>query len=149
MSCIGSSALLTAAGKPALIALAESLPDGDSLCHGDFHPGNVLYAADGEARVIDWSAASRGDAAADVAHSFILMKVVPRLPGVGAATHLLQRYFGGMMAKVYLKAIPGKADRLERLRPLGDRQSGGTNLLRSTFGEKPTGGFRKKDPGGA
>jgi hypothetical protein len=35
----------------------DGLPDGDRLCHGDYHPGNVLVAA-GRAAVIDRSAAT-------------------------------------------------------------------------------------------
>jgi len=37
----------------------DALPDGDRLCHGDYHPGNVLLAADRTA-VIDWAGAARG-----------------------------------------------------------------------------------------
>ena len=32
----------------------DALPDGDRLCHGDFHPGNILLGGDGPA-VIDWT----------------------------------------------------------------------------------------------
>ena len=30
-----------------VLALLESLPPGDGLCHGDFHPGNVIMTAEG------------------------------------------------------------------------------------------------------
>ena len=42
------------------IALLEDLPDGSSLCHGDFWPGNVLMTDRGE-MIIDWIHASRGN----------------------------------------------------------------------------------------
>lgn len=45
-----------------------SLPDGDRLCHGDLHPGNVI-----DGRVIDWTAASGGDPGADVARTCLLL----------------------------------------------------------------------------
>ncbi len=32
----------------------DGLPDGDRLCHGDLHPGNLLLGRDGPA-VIDWT----------------------------------------------------------------------------------------------
>lgn len=63
---IEKSPVLTAAQKQqALEALAE-LPDGTATCHGDFHPENILFTARGPI-VIDWGAASRGDALGDVA----------------------------------------------------------------------------------
>ena len=53
-----------------LIAL-ESMPGGDRICHGDFHPDNVLLAAQGEI-VIDWVDATRGNPLADVARTTII-----------------------------------------------------------------------------
>ena len=46
----------------------DGLPDGDRLCHGDYHPGNVLLA-DGRTAVIDWGAATRGAPEADHART--------------------------------------------------------------------------------
>ena len=48
------------------------LPDGDRLLHGDFHPGNLLYASHG-CVVIEWTNGARGDPAADVARTVLLM----------------------------------------------------------------------------
>ena len=47
------------------------LPEANSLCHGDFHPGNVLIAPQGLV-IIDWIDASVGDPAADVARTLLL-----------------------------------------------------------------------------
>lgn len=49
------------------------LPDGDRLCHGDYHPGNVLLAIDRVA-VIDWSNAARGAPEADHARTMLLLR---------------------------------------------------------------------------
>lgn len=48
------------------------LPDGESTLHGDFHPGNILLTNDGP-RVIDWGEASRGNFAADIARTLVLL----------------------------------------------------------------------------
>lgn len=48
------------------------LSDGEATLHGDYHPGNILVTPDG-ARVIDWGEASRGDAAADIARTKVLL----------------------------------------------------------------------------
>lgn len=31
-----------------------ALPEGDHICHGDFHPGNIILKSDGTAVVIDF-----------------------------------------------------------------------------------------------
>jgi aminoglycoside phosphotransferase (APT) family kinase protein len=55
------------------LELLAALPEGNRLCHGDFHPANVLIGPDGEPRVIDWTGASRGEPAADVARSRLIV----------------------------------------------------------------------------
>ncbi|MGD9100610.1 MAG: phosphotransferase [Anaerolineae bacterium] len=56
----------------ALQALAR-LPDGNALCHGDFHPHNVLMSPQGPI-VIDWPDATRGHPLADVARTCLLTR---------------------------------------------------------------------------
>jgi len=56
-----------------LLGRLAGLPRGDRLCHGDFHPGNVLLS-DGGAVIIDWIAATRGSPAADVARTILLFR---------------------------------------------------------------------------
>lgn len=51
------------------LKLMETLPEGNMLCHNDFHPGNILYNDAKEMIVIDWSDASCGDPFADVART--------------------------------------------------------------------------------
>ena len=65
-----AGALPTRLRSPVL-AVLESMPDGDRICHGDFHPGNVLLTAQGEV-VIDWVDATCGDPLTDVARTTIL-----------------------------------------------------------------------------
>jgi aminoglycoside phosphotransferase (APT) family kinase protein len=57
--------------RAALDRLSE-LGDGDAVLHGDFHPANVILAAEGPV-VIDWIDASRGDQAGDVARTLWLL----------------------------------------------------------------------------
>lgn len=54
-----------------LLSKLESLPQGDRLCHGDFHPGNILLN-EGQAVVIDWIDSTLGNPLADVARSSII-----------------------------------------------------------------------------
>ena len=50
------------------------MPEGDCLCHGDFHPINVLGAVS-RPLVIDWSHACSGNPSADVCRSYLLLKL--------------------------------------------------------------------------
>lgn len=58
--------------KPKLLDALESLPTGDRVCHGDFHPANVLMNGK-DATVIDWIDASRGNPLADVARTSVII----------------------------------------------------------------------------
>jgi len=57
-----------------LLCRLADMPEGDRLCHGDFHPMNVLGEA-AQPIVIDWPDAARGDPAADICRSWLLMKL--------------------------------------------------------------------------
>jgi aminoglycoside phosphotransferase (APT) family kinase protein len=54
-------------------ARLAALPDGAVVCHGDFHPGNILLTPRGPV-VIDWSGAGRGPADADLALTSRLLR---------------------------------------------------------------------------
>jgi len=102
--CVTSSTLLTDAQKAEVLGVLEHLPDGARLCHGDFHPGNIIRAQDGDF-IIDWSAASRGDPHSDVAHTYLLLKNVPRVPGSGRLLHVIQKRIGAAIASTYLQSM--------------------------------------------
>ena len=50
----------------------ESMPKGNSLCHGDFNPSNIIISNDGKAYIIDWSHATQGNPCADAARTYLL-----------------------------------------------------------------------------
>ncbi len=60
--------------RDAALRRLETLPNGEALCHGDFHPGNVLLSARGPL-VIDWENETRGDPLADVARTELLLRM--------------------------------------------------------------------------
>jgi hypothetical protein len=57
-----------------LLNRLANMPEGDRLCHGDFHPINILGQAS-EPIVIDWPDACCGDPSADVCRSYLLLKL--------------------------------------------------------------------------
>jgi aminoglycoside phosphotransferase (APT) family kinase protein len=56
------------------------LPDGDRLCHGDFHPGNIMKTGDRHV-IIDWSNVAAGDPTADHARANLMIKLGDPPPG--------------------------------------------------------------------
>ncbi|MFA6107155.1 MAG: phosphotransferase [Candidatus Latescibacterota bacterium] len=66
------SVLGPAEQEAALTALVR-LDRGDRLCHGDFHPGNVLVADQGPV-IIDWIDAASGSPAADLGRTVLLFE---------------------------------------------------------------------------
>lgn len=59
--------------KNAVLNTLQKMPDGERLCHGDFHPQNVLITQQGPV-IIDWTDATRGNPIADVARSSIILQ---------------------------------------------------------------------------
>lgn len=61
---------LDAARKRTILALCEKMPEGEALCHGDFHSQNVLFD-DGVYWVIDWIDAASGEPLLDACRSYV------------------------------------------------------------------------------
>ncbi|MZQ86961.1 phosphotransferase [Paenibacillus sp. 5J-6] len=58
--------------KNAILQYLEELPNGNRVCHGDFHPDNVLI---GEKRwILDWTDGMIGNPAGDVARTLLLLR---------------------------------------------------------------------------
>lgn len=70
---IGWAEDLTLNEKNRIIEVLNMLPEKNSLCHFDFHPGNILVS-DSKYQVIDWMTACAGDPAADIARTWLLLK---------------------------------------------------------------------------
>ncbi len=81
----------------------DGLPDGDSLCHGDFHPGNILMAGETPV-VIDWTNATQGDPDADVARTLLMFRLGELPPGSPVLMRVLARFVRRVMTSAYLRA---------------------------------------------
>jgi aminoglycoside phosphotransferase (APT) family kinase protein len=92
------------------LEVLEGLPDGDSLCHGDFHIGNILMAGKTPV-VIDWTNATRGHPAADVGRSLIMFRMGEPPPGSPALVRYLRLLGSKIVTWAYLRAY-------RRARPL-------------------------------
>lgn len=74
--------------------LLEQLPDGQNICHGDFHPENILITQRGPV-VIDWMTACSGSPWADVARTSLILTI-----GVRAAANQIPLFLR-IMARLY------------------------------------------------
>jgi aminoglycoside phosphotransferase (APT) family kinase protein len=72
---IAAAPVLGAERQKRLLAGLAAMPEGDRLCHGDFHPWNIM-GAPSQPLVVDWLDAASGDPAADVCRSFVLIDSV-------------------------------------------------------------------------
>lgn len=69
---IAKTDLLSTDVKDKLYEYTDELADDKVLCHGDFHPDNVLISKNKET-IIDWMTATQGSPLADVARTSIIL----------------------------------------------------------------------------
>lgn len=79
------------------------LPDGDALCHGDFHPGQMMLSADRYA-AFDWSAAKRGDPLFDYARTRVLLTMGEPPPGTQLTLRLLAKVGRRLLISSYVRS---------------------------------------------
>ena len=63
------------ATKYELLQRLEGMKNHKKLCHGDFHPSNVIVQENGCVYVIDWSHVTQGNASADAARTYLLFSM--------------------------------------------------------------------------
>jgi hypothetical protein len=104
--------------RAALKAL-ESLREDDRLCHGDFHPGNILLTKRGPV-IIDWSESSRGRTILDVARSTLLFGSgnIPSSFHMAWLLRILQGSFYRIYRRRYFQLKPDDEQELERWIPV-------------------------------
>jgi uncharacterized protein (TIGR02172 family) len=97
---ISTAGLPTQIRDAAVRRLAD-LPDGSAVCHGDFHPGNVLVTRRGPI-VIDWGRATRGHPLGDVACTARLIRTAVLPPWAPGFMHLVLRGTRPVLYRRYL-----------------------------------------------
>ena len=113
---LNSVEILPAEKKEIIRAYLDQLPDGNELCHFDFHPGNIMLTKN-QAFLIDWMTACSGDACADVARTCIMLKYgqVAHAPWLmRQLISILQHHIYKRYIKEYLKISNKKMEDIER-----------------------------------
>jgi len=88
--------------KEVILKYLDALPDGNSLCHYDFHPGNVLVEND-EATIIDWMTAMHGDPCADVCRTIMILRSNVQPYDTTTPERMMLGVFRKLFYKIYIK----------------------------------------------
>ncbi len=121
VEAIEHAPLLLPAQKRAVLDRLDCLPDGQAVCHGDFHPGNVILAQHGMV-VIDWMSATCGNPVADVARTVLMLRLA-RVPEyypmeTQQAVDLARRSFLDAYLSEYLSRRPFPVEEIEAWVPV-------------------------------
>jgi aminoglycoside phosphotransferase (APT) family kinase protein len=105
----------------------ERLPKGAALCHGDFHPANIVLTARGPV-IIDWSSASRSHPMTDVAQTSYLFRHASLPPGTAWHARVLLIFSRHLLHTTYLdrylRLHPGTRAEIEAWQPTLRASSG-------------------------
>jgi aminoglycoside phosphotransferase (APT) family kinase protein len=109
---------LAAAQRGQLLTALRAMPVDARLCHGDFHPDNVILT-DGGPVIIDWIDATRGCPAADVARTSVILRAASATSQVGNPfMRAFARAFHATYLAHYRRLRPDVGAELERWLPL-------------------------------
>jgi aminoglycoside phosphotransferase (APT) family kinase protein len=86
--------------QKSVLHLLDSMPAENQLCHGDFHPGNIILTHRGPV-IIDWMTASKGAACGDVARTSIILEAA-KAPE-GTPMRWLLEWIRKLFLETYLK----------------------------------------------
>ena len=116
---ISNTAELSDNLKKKAFLMLETLPDRQNLCHGDYHPGNVLITKRRPV-VIDWMTACIGSPWADVARSSLLLSIGAKAAGkqVRPIIRLAVRLYHYTYLSRYQKLISDTGNELARWSPI-------------------------------
>ncbi len=90
--------------QAAALQRLDRLPEGTALCHGDFHPGNVVLTAHGP-RILDWPTAMCGHPLGDVARTSLILRLIESSPEMSIpwALRLVRDVFHATYLKRYIQ----------------------------------------------
>lgn len=101
------------------LAMLAVLPDGQNVCHGDYHPGNVIITKSGPV-VIDWMTACAGSPWADVARTSLILSIGAKAAGkqVRPLIRTVIKLYHQTYLNRYRALIPDTGNELNRWRPV-------------------------------
>lgn len=99
-----------------IIDFLDTLPEGDSICHGDLYLGNIIVSND-KLVAIDWSGAYRGDPSGDVARTCLIINspaVPPGIPDIVGTMSAFPKWIAcRLYLNEYIRASKAKLENLD------------------------------------
>jgi uncharacterized protein (TIGR02172 family) len=95
--------LLTKKEKDDILTILADLPEGNSVCHGDYHPDNVVLM-NGEPMVLDWMTGTSGNPCGDIARTLMILQYAVLPPNMPWMTRQLVNLFRKAFTKFYWNA---------------------------------------------
>ena len=123
---------LPAARRNTALARLRKLPEGAWVCHGDFHPDNVLVNG-ATATIIDWTTACAGNPVADFARTSLIIQLGAPPPSFSLWTRIMMHIGRGLFHGSYTRQYR----RMRRLNP-GDVQPWMLPIAVSRLGQNVT-----------
>jgi hypothetical protein len=118
-SAIQRAPLLSDRERKSVVKILHALPVGDRLCHGDFHPDNVILGRRGPI-IVDWADAMRGNPLCDVANTLLRLRVSAP-PRDASRTWLIEfgrPWFRWVYLSKYRRHAPGISGELAHWLPV-------------------------------
>jgi uncharacterized protein (TIGR02172 family) len=97
-----------------ILKAIEAMPDGDRVCHGDYHPYNVIQSPRG-AIVIDWNNSHLGDPLEDVARTKLMLMGFSLM--VPSASSTVDRFREAYLER-YAALHPTNQEQIEKWWPI-------------------------------
>ncbi len=95
--------LISAEKKNIIIGYLNNLPDGQCVCHGDFHPDNIFILPE-RVIILDWMTATKGSPEADVARTTLLLRVSSLPEQIPTFLRVIVNILRSKLYKEYIKA---------------------------------------------
>ena len=110
---IRAVALLPTKTKEAVLEVLAELPDGRAVCHGDFHPDQIIMSSKGPI-IIDWIDATQGNPLADVTRTCLLLRMgeVPSFMARRWLINSVRALFHSIYLRRYLRLRSGSREQI-------------------------------------
>ena len=95
-----------------ILRLIDDLPEGDNLCHGDFHPNNIWINLDGSETIIDFMNVCHGPWQYDVARTYFLISEGEIPYGIPNRDKILE--IQQLLANMYLDKMKISYEEIEK-----------------------------------